>query len=152
MVIVVGHWEIGYNSPIIEAYQWEYPLLEWKVDEWLMCPVSGMKIVNKNLTLKEFNTYEDMLESFPDMIRVFMEPRTRHQNPETTWLDDFKHPEDVIYIFGSAHLNPTLKNKREQDTIVSIKTEIDSGGLWPSQCLCLVLDDRRRKNGSNNTG
>jgi len=151
MIKIAGHWEIGYNSPLIEAYQWELPILEWKVDGWLMCPVSGIKIVHRNLTLKEFNSYEEMLESCPELTRVFIEPRTKHQNPDTVWLDDFEHPEDIIYIFGSAHMNPTLKYKREQDKVVSIKTEIDSGGLWPSQCMCLVLDDRRRKNGGNNS-
>lgn len=152
MVIVAGNWEIGYNTPIIEAYQWEFPLNEWGVDKWLMCPVSGIKVGNQKLNLEEFADYEKMIESYPELVRVFIEPRTKHQNSDTIWLDDFYHPKDVIYIFGSAHFNPTLKFKKEQDFVVSIKTKIDSGGLWPSQCLCLILDDRRRKeNGSNNS-
>jgi hypothetical protein len=145
MVIIAGHWEIGYNTPIIEAYQWEFPLNEWMVDKWLMCPVSGIKMNNQKLNLKEFANYDEMLEFCSDLVRVFVEPRTKHQNPDTIWLDDFKHPESCVYIFGSAHFNPTLKYKREKDSVVSIKTKIDSGGLWPSQCLCLILDDRRRK-------
>jgi hypothetical protein len=145
MVVVAGHWEIGYNTPMIEAYQWQFPINEWKVDKWLMCPVSGIKVGSNKLGLEEFADYEKMLESCPDLVRVFIEPRTKHQNPDTIWLDDFEHPEDAVYIFGSAHYNPTLKHKREQDFVVSIKTKIDSGGLWPSQCLCLVLDDKRRK-------
>lgn len=150
MIIVAGNWEIGHNSPIIEAYQWQFPIMEWEVDGWLMCPVSGIKLRSPNLTLIEFNGYEDMLESCHDLVRVFIEPRTKHQNPDTIWLDDFYHPEDVVYIFGSAHKNPTLGFKREQDAVVSIKTKKDTGGLWPSQCMCLILDDRRRKHGGNN--
>lgn len=142
---IAGHWEVGYNSPIIEAYQWEFPMLEWGVDEWLMCPVSGIKTHSPNLNLTEFCNYEEMLGYCSSLTRVFLEPRTRHQNPDTTWLEDFKHPKDCVYVFGSAHFNPTLKFAREGDSVVTIKTEIDGGGLWPSQCLCLVLDDRRRK-------
>jgi hypothetical protein len=151
MITIAGHWEIGYNTPMIEAYQWRFPLFEWGVDKWLMCPVSGIKTVDGKLNLQEFPDYEKMLESCPGLVRIFVEPRTKHQNPETIWLDDFEHPNDVVYVFGSAHMNPTLGFKREQDSVVSIKTKIDSGGLWPSQCLCLVLDDRRRKNGSYNS-
>jgi hypothetical protein len=145
MIKVAGHWEIGYNTPIIEAYQWEFSLKEWGVDEWLMCPVSGIRLSSPKLKLKEFADYNEMLESCSDLVRVFVEPRTKHQNPETIWLDDFEHPENCVYIFGSAHFNPTLKYKREEDSVVSIKTRIDGGGLWPSQCLCLILDDKRRK-------
>ena len=150
MVIAAGHWEIGYNTPLTEVYQWQFPIQEWKVDEWLMCPVSGIRVRSPHINLKEFGNYDDMIESRPELTRVFLEPRTKHQNPDTIWLDDFEHPENVIYIFGSAHYNPTLKHKREQDAVVSIKTIQDTGCLWPSQCLCLVLDDRRRKYGSNN--
>jgi len=153
MIKIAGHWEIGYNSPIIEAYQWGYPINEWGVDQWLMCPVSGInnKYTKRGIELKEFDHYENMLGSCPELTRVFIEPRTKHQNPDTIWLDDFDHPEDVIYVFGSAQYNPTLKHKREQDVVVSIKTKQDTGGLWPSQCLCLVLDDiRRKENGGNN--
>jgi hypothetical protein len=145
MIAVIGHWEIGYNSPIIEAYQWQFPIMEWEVDKWFMCPVSGIKVKDPKLKLVEFKDYESMLDDCSELIRVFLEPRTKHQNSKTIWLDNFKHPENVAYIFGSAHMNPTLKYKRKQDKVVSIKTKINSGGLWPSQCLCLVLDDRRRK-------
>jgi len=142
---IAGHWEIGYNTPLIEAYQWKYPLMEWEVDEWLMCPVSGITVANPQLSLREFPGYDEMLESCAELPRVFLEPRTRHQNPDTVWLDDFEHPLSCVYVFGSAHNNPTLKHKRKQDSTVTIKTQVNGGGLWPSQCLCLVLDDRRRK-------
>jgi hypothetical protein len=145
MVTVAGHWEIGYNTPIIEAYQWEFPILEWEVDRWLMCPVSGIRKHNPNLDLTEFHNYDEMLQFCGRLTRVFLEPRTKHDNPETIWLDDFQHPEDCVYVFGSAHKNPTLGYKREEDSVVTIKTQIDRGGLWPSQCLCLVMDDRRKK-------
>jgi hypothetical protein len=145
MIKVAGHWEIGYNTPLIEAYQWEFPLMEWKVDEWLMCPVSGIKVHGQNLSLTEFPNYDEMLKSCSDLTRVLLEPRTKHENPATIWMDDFEHPDDCVYVFGSAHFNPTLKYNRIQDFVVTIETEINSGGLWPSQCLCLVLDDRRRK-------
>ena len=101
------------------------------------------------MELKEFHDFPEMLDSCDGFKRVFIEPRTKHQNPDTIWLHDFEHPEDCVYVFGSAHLNPTLSNKREQDVVVSVKTVRDDGVPWANQIAAIVLYDRMLKNGSN---
>jgi len=145
MIHVVGHWEIGYMTPIIEAQFWGNTLREFEVDAWWMSPVSGIRNVATRVDFKERHNYNEILKELDSSLpRVFIEPRTKHQNPETVWLHDFEHPEDCVYIFGSAHYNPT-NHKREQDNIVSIKTIKDLGALWSNQCLTMVLYDRMIK-------
>lgn len=145
-VKVAGHWEIGYNTPIIEANYWNLVLRDFEVEEWLMAPVSGIcHNEETSIHLKEFKNYDEMLSSCAELPRVFFEPRTKHQNPDTIWMHDFKHPEECVYVFGSAHYNPTLQHKREQDVVVSIKTKDDKGVLWSHQCIALVLYDRMVK-------
>ena len=151
MVIVAGQWEIGYNVPLTESYQWALPLRDFEVGTWTMNPISGIRNPEgASVDLEEYPDYDTMLEKYSHLTRVFFEPRTKHQNPDTVWLHEFEHPEDCIYVFGSAHYNPTLKFKREQDYIVTIKTVQDKGVLWSSQCALVALYDRMIKDGSNN--
>ncbi len=147
MVKIVGHWEIGYMSPIMESYHWNLPLRDFEVTEWWMNPVSGIRNNEvARVNLYERHSYAEIFEDIDYTLkRVFIEPRTKHHNPDTIWLHDFEHPEDCIYVFGSAHYNPTLNHKREQDVIVSVKTIQDKGVLWSNQCLVLVLYDRMIK-------
>ena len=145
-VKIAGHWEIGYHAPVTEAYYWNVVLREFQIKDWLMVPVSGIKNnEEREITLTEFSDYDSMLESTGDLTRVFLEPRTNHQNPDTTWLHEFEHPEDCVYIFGSAHYNPTIGYKRPEDHVVTIKTRIDHGLPWSNQCLAIVLYDRMIK-------
>ncbi len=145
-VKVAGHWEIGYMTPIMEANFWNLVLRDFEVSEWYMTPVSGVKHnESEKVNLIEKDSYDEILEENKDLVRVFIEPRTKHQNPDTIWLHEFNHPKDCIYIFGSAHYNPTISHKRKQDVVVSIKTVQDKGVLWSNQCLLLVLYDRMIK-------
>lgn len=146
-VKILGHWEIGYHAPITERYYWSLPIRDFGGFEWHMCPITGVKQCDQNLNLTEWESYDDFFLQNTDLKRVFIEPRTERFNPNTTWLHSFKHPKDCIYVFGSAHYNPTLKHCRENDVVVSIKTKDDKGVLWADQCLCLVLYDRLIKNG-----
>jgi hypothetical protein len=145
MIKIAANWEIGYMTPIMEANYWNLVMRDFEVSEWMMTPVSGIRHNERlRVNLLEFHDYESMLESCSELQRVFLEPRTKHYNPETIWLHEFTHPESCVYVFGSAHCNPT-NNKRENDVIVSIKTIQDKGVLWSNQCLLLVLYDRMVK-------
>ena len=152
MVVIVGHWEYGYLLPMVEIPFWNLPLrdFEAEVDQWWMCPISGVHNGEQmRVPLFERKDYPQILDELdPSLPRVFIEPRTRRFNPVTTWLHDFEHPKDCVYIFGSAHKNPTIGNKREKDEVVSIKTINDDGVLWSNQCLVIVLYDRIMKDGS----
>ena len=145
MIEVLGTWDIGYHAPITEQYYWALALRDFKVDKWHMAPVSGINLAEPAVDLTEWKTYEDFFAVNQSQTRVFIEPRTAHQNPDTTWLHEFNHPSDCIYIFGSAHYNPTMQHCREQDTVVSIKTNDDKGVLWADQAMCITLYDRMTK-------
>lgn len=151
MIVIAGHWEIGYKAPVMEAYEWAFPLRDFGVTEWAMCPVSGVRNPDKQVNLKEFPNYKEMLDYYSDLQRVYLEPRNNKYNPETVWLHDFEHPDDCIYIFGSAHKNPTIGTLRDEDVVVSIKTKLDNGVLWSNQCVTVLLYDRMIRYGSNNT-
>ena len=147
MVSVLGHWDIGYHAPITEQYYWFFPMRDFGVTDWNMSPVSGIRCREPQVTLTEWGHYDDYFDSNQEKVRVFLEPRTKHQNPDTIWLHDFEHPEDCVYVFGSAHYNPTLKHKRNQDVVVSVKSKNDKGVFWGDQIMCLVLYDRMMKHG-----
>lgn len=145
-VEVLGHWDIGYHAPITEQFYWSFPLRDFKVDVWNMTPVSGIRnSESRQVELKEWMSYDEYFQENADKTRIFLEPRTHHHNPDTVWLHDFAHPEDCVYILGSAHYNPTLKYHREQDYIVSVKTPCDQGLMWADQVICIALYDRMLK-------
>lgn len=145
MIKILGHWEIGYHAPITEQYYWSLPIRDHGIVDWNMVPISGIKCSEQQVKLTEWKSYEEFFNEHPDLIRVFIEPRTKHQNPDTIWLHEFEHPESCVYIFGSAHYNPTLKFKRDVDKVVSIKTFQDKGVLWADQCMCIVLYERTKQ-------
>lgn len=150
MVKILGHWEIGYHAPITEQYYWSLPIRDFEADEWHMIPVSGIKNRESQVPFFEWENYNSFFEAHPDLNRVFIEPRTDHHNPDTIWLHEFQHPEDCVYVFGSAHYNPTLNHCREGDEVVSVKTRQDKGVLWADQAMCIVLYDRLVKHDSIN--
>jgi hypothetical protein len=142
MVAVLAHWEWRDMVPMIEAPLWSLPLRDFGVTDWRMVPVSGIRNGERKVPLREFLTYDAALDGC-ELQRVFIEPCS-HETPETVWLHDFNHPRECIYIFGSAHYNPTLFHRRLQDEIVSIKTVQDKGVLWSHQAAVIALYDRGR--------
>lgn len=147
MVAVLGHWEIGYMTPIMEANYWNLVLRDFEITEWYMTPISGIHHNEKQrVNLYERQTYNEVLNEVSGLTRVFVEPRTK-VNPNSLDLVDFKHPENVIYVFGSAHLNPVVGNFREGDISLTIPTVQNKGVFWSNQCLSIILYDRFIKNG-----
>jgi len=145
MVTVVGHWEWRDMVPMTEAPLWNLPLRDFGIEDWRMVPVSGIKNSQRKVELSEYPDYASALEDGTDRPRVFIEPRTVHQNPITTWLPNFRHPKDCIYIFGSAHYNPTMFHRRPDDPVVTIPTVQNRGVLWPHQAALIVLYDRTQR-------
>jgi len=140
MVAVLAHWEWRDMVPLTEAPLWNLPLRDFGIEDWRMVPVSGIRNSQRKAPLREFPTYQAALEGCT-LHRVFIEPRS-HETPETVWLHDFEHPEECIYIFGSAHYNPAVMHKRPEDSVVSIKTVQDKGVLWSHQAAVITLYDR----------
>ena len=143
-VAILGHWEWRDMVPMTEAPLWNLPLRDFGIEDWRMVPVSGIRNPGPKVELREHATYQAALDGCL-LRRVFVEPRTEHQNPDTVWLHDFEHPKDCIYIFGSAHYNPTMFHRRPGDPVVSIKTVQDRGVLWSHQAATIVLYDRSQR-------
>lgn len=143
MIAVAGHWEIGYSTPIQEANYWNLVLRDFGVSEWAMFPVSGVRHNEQSrVNLREFHDLPAILDHHARLPRVYIEPRISFRSEETTWLHDFEHPEECLYVFGSAHFNPTIGHRKESDSVVSIATVDNAGALWAFQCLAVVLYDR----------
>jgi hypothetical protein len=149
-VHVVGRWDYGYFLPLPEQYMWSFLMRDFGVSKWWMCPVSGIRNNEESsITLTEKEGYSEIFDDLnSDLPRIFLEPRTNHQNPDTIWLEDFQHPSECVYVFGSAHYNPTLNHKRDTDSVVTIKTVENKGVLWSHQCLGILLYDRLIKSNS----
>ena len=144
MIKVAGHWEIGNNCPLLESIRWVYPLREFEVNQWWMHPITG---INNNeqsrVPLYEKNTIQEILKENQDVVHVYVEPRNKAENSiKSVDLRDFKHPKDVLYIFGSANFSPHIGNKRDKDLAVTVETVQNKGVPWADQILMVILYDR----------
>ena len=140
-VKVAGIWEMNWNIPLSESFLWTFPLREFDIMDWAMCPITGIthNESSTKMSLTEYETVAEMVEEFSgDYVRVFVD-----EKGETT-LDKFEHPENAIYFFGCAGRAPT-EHKREGDLSVRLQTTANNGVMWPHQILVAVLYDRQTK-------
>lgn len=136
IVKVAGHWDLGWNTPIKEIDLWEYPLRDFEVDTFYMCPISGIQ----NNKVEERKDIQDVLDENPKLTAIFCD-----ENAKTS-LKDFKHPTKALYIFGRANFSPFLSLKRKKDKALKIETVSPDGGLlWGHQAAAIVLYDRMMK-------
>lgn len=144
-VTVAGNWELSWNTPIAEGHLWNLPLRAFEVEEWKMTPVTGIKNTDAGTkyatNLTEYHTFEEMLADCAGT-RIFVEPPNKFNRIEMTLLQDFVHPEDAVYIFGSAHLNPTQLYAKEGDLGLTVPTTRGSGVCWPHQIMVAIMYDR----------
>lgn len=130
MIKVAGFWELGYSTPLQEFDLWSYPLREYGVDEFIMCPVSG---INEKVT--EYKDIEQVLEANKDLTPVYVDEKGEIE------LENFEHPKNALYIFGKASYSPLNKKSLS----VKIITPSNKGMLWPHQCACMLLDHRYKQ-------
>lgn len=143
MIKVAGHWELSWNTPIKEAELWNLPLRDFKIKDWYMWPISGIRHNEYQVTLHEKSSFEEIIAENKDFPHVYIEPyNSMFENIKPQDLREFKHPKDALYIFGSAHFNPALKSARETDSIVMVPTIDNKGVLWPHQCLVAIFYDK----------
>lgn len=135
MVKLAGAWDLAWNTPIKEIDLWEMVVREFCIDQLYMTPVSGIN--NKYVT--ERINMEDILYENRDLAVVFL-----YEKADTV-LKDFKHPENVLYIFGKV--GPTMMPlyRPEQHEAVRIETPAITGLLWGHQCASILLYDRMIK-------
>ena len=135
MIKVAGIWEQGWNTPWVEHDQWIYPLQEFRVDGWYMCPVTG---IMKSSFLVEVNAIQEAIDANPELTIVWVDENA------ATPLSQFVHPENAFYIAGRTS-ESILPMKREGDLSVYVETLANSGGLWAPQAISIILYDRLKK-------
>ena len=131
MVVVAGIWEAGWNTPIKELDLWQYPLKDFGVDELAMTPVSGIS-TNK---VKEFHSVEEIIQHYELPVIICTEYGE-------TDLEEFKHPENALYLFNrtSGGNLPVVP-----DHTLRINTKLNKGLLWGHQAASIILYDRVKK-------
>ena len=143
-IILCGHWEQSWLAPVTEAPMWAWPIRDFGGSDWRMWPISGIECPDQAVTLTEYRDVQAMLVDLPDdHVRVFVEPdRKVFPIDSPTPLSDFDHPAKAAYIFGSAHFNPTIANRRADDPCIVLPTVANAGVLWPTQVAVALLHDR----------
>lgn len=135
MIKVVGTWELGYNTPLIEYDLWAFPLRDFGVDEFIMSPISG---IDRKKFFKEEVDIPTVVKNNPDLVPIYLDEKG------TTLLQDFEHPDNALYILGKASYSPWIAGG-SVGISVKIPTSFNGGLLWPHQVICMTLYDRMMK-------
>lgn len=133
---VVGTWEFGWSTPIMEYDLWEFTLRSFGVeliDGYYMTPVSGI-----DKAMVERVDIPTVISENTSHTPVYLEENG------TIDLADFVHPENALYITGKAGYSPWVA-AGSSGISVKIETLIPGGMLWPHQCIGIVLYDRYKK-------
>ena len=148
-IVVAGRWELEWNTPIKEVELWNLLLRDFKIEEWFMWPVTGIKHTEATwVNLHERESMEEILsdKEVKRLKRVFFEPYNPSQQTMVGKdLREYDHPKNALYIFGSAHFNPVPGHFQNGDHLVQVPTVENKGVLWPHQCLAICLYDRLTK-------
>ena len=140
MIKVAGFWNFGWTVPLDEFHLWNMVRRDFEVDELIMCPVTG---IDRKVT--EYKHLNDILDNVfkktPDIIPVFIDEAGE------TWLKDFEHPPNCIYILGKTSYSAYRSNDKKGRSI-KIRTPANRAMLEPHQALAIVLYDRMIKNGN----
>lgn len=136
-VKILGLWERGWSTPIIEVSLWEFMVREYGVDTLYMYPVSGID----NKSVAEIADLETILDAERTLENTIVFVDEEGEEP----LTDFQHPERALYVFGKTSLSPYKLYKKASDRSVRIVTPSNLGMLWGHQAALLVLADRASK-------
>jgi hypothetical protein len=135
IVKVAGIWEIGWNTPLAEADLWQFPLMDFGVNQWYMTPVSG--IDRQEVT--EVKELTQVIDQNPDLAVVFVDEKA------PTPLQQFTHPQNALYVCGRTSVSAYELYRRPQDLAVRVETKPNgsaSGVLWAHQAVSIVLYHR----------
>ena len=114
---------IPYDSSDLYNNQWSFVLSHFKVDQIYLMGVPKNEKINLHY-LKDavhVKTAEDLPKDIP---LVLLAPESGHNIQGSESLIAFKHPADVIYLFGSDHVHFSEDNlgKREPEFKIYIPT------------------------------
>ena len=134
-VKVIGAWERGWSTPIMEYDLWHFTMRDFAVDEFCMTPISGIDAQQIN----ECPDIPAFVAANPSLTPIYVDENG------TTDLVNFVHPEDCLYIFGKASYSPWVAAGSPLGASVKITTPLQAGLLWPHQAAGIVLYDRYLK-------
>jgi len=135
MIRIASIWERGWNTPIKEADLWVMVAREFGIEKFLMTPVSGID----NIYVEEFKSMEDAIAAYPDLTIVFVDEKADDN------LDEFIHPENALYIFGSVSVEAFNLYDENKHKAIKLTTPCNTALLWGHQIAALVLYDRFKK-------
>jgi len=144
MIEVVSHWEIGWNTPLLEADLWLLPLRDFGVTDWWVWPVTGIRCREQRVNLHERPDLRTILQETPSWRRVYFEPINPSQfSGPSTLLNEYEHTDDAVWIFGSNHFCPPMQMGRDENAdYVTLPSVEDAGVIWPHQIFVAAAYDR----------
>jgi len=147
MVKVAGYWDIWYQSKENEYdISWRFMLRHFKIDEMYLMPhynISNnmpLQLDHTEVKLTELDNIEDVIKLNGDLTPVMIDERGR------TPLQEFIHPDNVLYIFGRTGFSPWTENWVGESVFVeSHASQLGNALLHPNQACSIVLYDRMVK-------
>lgn len=126
MITLVGRWEHGWLDNRTEYFMWKQLCAAFAVDRLIMVDVSD----NLRIPIEQYETMEEAINSCDGNI-VLIEPKG------DVLLNDFKHPENAVYVFGNA-----MNHNLSQDGVtVKIDTPTMTD-MFACNAAAIVLADR----------
>lgn len=146
-VKVVGYWDAWFQSRENEYdVCWRFMLKHFGVDQIIMLPRLGIR---ENLPLDytdtdmiEMNTIHEALAANPELTPIMVDERA------TTPIQEFQHPENVLYIFGRTGKNPMDEFTPwtgQSVVIPGVPQYMGDPLLHPHQACSIILYDRMNK-------
>lgn len=145
MVTIITRRETGWfdseGGQNTEKNIWEQICLAYEVDRLIMIPKF------EETTLEQYDTIEEALDSVKGT-KVFVEKKNRMEEieREPVFLEDFKHPDEAVYIFGNGAIDNSRWIK-DKDLILSIDTPKEAH-MFGISIAPIILEDREVKDGS----
>ena len=117
--------------------EYEYQWTSWNK----VCLAYGVN--NKQIHLVDTENFEDVLNSLDDRKKVFLEPP--YHAKQTSYLHEYEHPDDCVYIFGNTQTS-NLEYVKEGDDIVSVRMNaMSDSNVFGISIASIVLYDRMMK-------
>jgi len=143
MITVIGMWEPDWmESGRTERRFWKQTLQSYKVDEWIMCPPQG-RVFTSPLQFADVATA--LANTANTGKRIYLTPaKTAIANDiPYTMMNNYVHPTDAIYIFGSGAVD-NVSLITANDDVVAIDTVTDTDWFAPL-AMSVALYDRFSK-------
>lgn len=103
MIAVIAHWELPAALSDLKAQKkmlthWTHTLKAFGVENLVLVDVDGVRPVinDSEIHHQVVNTLAEAIELFPDLEHVYVE-----EGGEP--LENFNHPKNAVYIFGSDY-------------------------------------------------